>query len=94
MKDVSKSPSPSVLLALTKICIELEMYSQALEILQTVFATDDEEVEAWYLQGWCFVLMSEQVTQNGVKIEELGREELAQDARDCLETCRQVSYLS
>jgi hypothetical protein len=57
------------------------MYGEALEIIQMVFEVDDEEVEGWYLQGWCFVLLG----------EGLGREEVKQDARDCLETCRIVS---
>jgi len=71
-----------------------------------VFAVDDEEVEGWYLQGWCFVLMAERVKESGGKIggagaggevskgegedEELGWEDLARDARDCLETCRNL----
>jgi hypothetical protein len=89
--DDARSASPAVLLSLTRIFLELALYEGALEILQVVFAQDDEEVEAWYLQGWCFVLMAEQVKEGGLKLEELGWEELAQDARDCLETCRGVS---
>ena len=69
------------------------MYSQALEILQAIFAADDEEVEAWYLQGWCFVLMAEKAKESGEKIEDLEWQELAQDGRDCLESCRQVSMI-
>jgi hypothetical protein len=57
-----------------------------------VIAADDEEVEAWYLQGWCSVLMAEQMKESGEKVEELDWRELAQDARDCLETCRTVCH--
>jgi len=100
-EDDARSASPAVLLSLTRIFIELALYDTALEILQVVFAVDDEEVEGWYLQGWCFVLMAEQARESGVKMKigggdgadeeaELGWEELARDARDCLETCRNL----
>ena len=53
-------------------------------------ASDDEEVEAWYLEGWCFFLMAEQAREQGGKLDELTWEELARDSRDCLETCKTV----
>jgi predicted negative regulator of RcsB-dependent stress response len=91
--DDTKSAPPAALLSLTRTFIELGLYTQALENLQTVLATDDEEVEAWYLQGWCFVLMAEQARETGEKVEELGWQELAQDARDCLESCQMVNAI-
>ncbi len=51
-------------------------------------ASDDQDVEAWYLEGWCFYLMAEQAKETSSKIEELSWEELAKDARDCLENCQ------
>lgn len=56
-------------------------------------ASDDEEVEAWYLEGWCFFLMAEQVREQGGNLDELTWEELARDSRDCLETCKTVRSL-
>jgi hypothetical protein len=56
-------------------------------------ASDDEEVEAWYLEGWCFFLMAEQAREHGGKLDELTWEELARDSRDCLETCKTVRSL-
>ena len=53
-------------------------------------AVDDQEVEAWYLEGWCFFLMAEQAQESGGKLDELTWQELAKDARDCLETCQTV----
>ena len=56
-------------------------------------ASDDQEVEAWYLEGWAFYLMAELAhdSPNGkLEGEDLTWEELAKDARDCLETCRNV----
>jgi len=60
-------------------------------VLQAVFAADDEEVEAWYLQGWCFVLMGEHIKASSEPIKDLDLGELAQDARDCLDTCQRVN---
>lgn len=54
-------------------------------------ASDDQDVEAWYLEGWCFFLMSEQAQENGGTLDELTWQELAKDSRDCLETCQVVS---
>jgi len=56
-------------------------------------STDDQEVEAWYLEGWCFYLMAEQARENGGTLDELTWQELAKDSRDCLETCQVVSLL-
>jgi hypothetical protein len=61
--------------------------------LQGIMASDDEEVEAWYLEGWCFFLMTEQAREHGGKLDELTWEELARDSRDCLETCKAVRSL-
>ena len=73
-----------------KLFLELALYTPALLVLQGVMAADDQEVEAWYLEGWCFFLMAEQAKGNGGKLDELTWEELARDARDCLETCQVV----
>ena len=53
-------------------------------------AADDEEVEAWYLEGWCFFLMAEQAHETSGTFDEVPWEDLARDARDCLETCQMV----
>lgn len=53
-------------------------------------STDDQDVEAWYLEGWCFYLMAEKAKETGGTLDELTWEELAKDSRDCLETCQVV----
>jgi hypothetical protein len=78
-------------LALVKLFIELALYSPALLVLQGIMSTDDQEVEAWYLEGWCFYLMAEQARESGGTLDGLAWEELAKDSRDCLETCQVVS---
>jgi hypothetical protein len=67
------------------------MFKEALIVLTGVIATDDQEVEAWYLEGWCFMLMGEDAKEHEKEVEGLSWKELAQDARDCLDTCVSVS---
>lgn len=83
-------PPIPVRLSLVKLLIELSLFTPALLVLHGVMASDDQDVEAWYLEGWCFFLMSEQAKESGGKLDDLTWEELANDARDCLETCQIV----
>ncbi|KII90009.1 hypothetical protein PLICRDRAFT_108697 [Plicaturopsis crispa FD-325 SS-3] len=85
--DDSRLPPIATRLALVKLFLELALFTPALLVLHGVMAADDQEVEAWYLEGWCFFLMAEQARESGEKIDDLSWEELARDARDCLETC-------
>ena len=91
--DDPKMPPIASRLNLTKLFIELSLFTPALMALQGIMASDDEEVEAWYLEGWCFFLMAEQAREHGGKLDELTWEELARDSRDCLETCKTVRLL-
>ena len=93
LSDVARAPSPSVLIALVRLSLELSLFNQALEVLITIFETDDEEIEAWYLQGYCFVLMAQQARESDGEYKDMEWQKLAQDARDCLETCRSVRRL-
>ncbi|KAF8312478.1 TPR-like protein [Clavulina sp. PMI_390] len=86
--DDPRYPPISSQLSLARRFLELSLFSQALLLLQNILGMDDEEVDAWYLQGWCFFLMAQKVKETGEKIEDLGWSELAQDARDCLEACK------
>jgi hypothetical protein len=79
---------------LVKLFLELSLYTPALLVLHGVMASDDQEVEAWYLEGWCFFLMSEEAQESGGKLDELTWQELARDARDCLETCQVVRIVN
>jgi hypothetical protein len=89
--DPNLPPIPTRL-GLVKLFIETSLYTPALLVLHGVMASDDQEVEAWYLEGWCFFLMSEEAQVNRGKLDELSWQELARDARDCLETCQVVSF--
>lgn len=70
--------------------LELSLFAPALLVLHGVMSSDDQEVEAWYLEGWCFFLMSEEAQEKGGTLEDLTWQELGQDARDRLETCQMV----
>ncbi|EPT05567.1 hypothetical protein FOMPIDRAFT_1155364 [Fomitopsis schrenkii] len=84
--DARLPPIPSRL-SLVKLFLELSLFSPALLVLQGIMAVDDQEVEAWYLEGWCFFLMAEQAQESGGTLDGFTWQELAKDARDCLETC-------
>jgi len=83
-------PPLPVRLSLTRLFLELSLYMNALEILTGVLATNDEEVEGWYLEGWCFFLMAEQARESMVNVGQLTWEEIARDARNCLEICQNL----
>jgi hypothetical protein len=91
--DDSRLPPLASRLNLTKLFLELSLFTPALMVLQGIMAADDEEVEAWYLEGWCLFLMAEQAREQGEQLDGLTWEELARDSRDCLETCRTVRSL-
>ncbi|EKM78886.1 hypothetical protein AGABI1DRAFT_121265 [Agaricus bisporus var. burnettii JB137-S8] len=87
--DDPELPPISSRLSLVKLFLELELYTPALLVLQGIMSTDDQEVEAWYLEGWCFFLMSESAKEaESGKLDDISWEELAKDSRDCLETCK------
>ncbi|KAJ7593135.1 hypothetical protein C8J56DRAFT_1162084 [Mycena floridula] len=88
--DDPKVPPIPTRLALVKLFLELSLFTPALLVLHGVMSSDDEEVEAWYLEGWCYLLMSEQAQENGGTLDELPWQDLAKDSRDRLETCQML----
>ena len=46
-------------LSTAKLCIELELYEEALNVLETLLAEDDGDAEIWYLLGWTYYLTQE-----------------------------------
>ncbi|KJA19477.1 hypothetical protein HYPSUDRAFT_889629 [Hypholoma sublateritium FD-334 SS-4] len=84
--DDPKLPPIPVRLALVRLFLELSLYTPALLVLHGITSSDDQEVEAWYLEGWCFYLMAEQAQESGGTLDELTWQELGKDSRDCLET--------
>lgn len=91
--DDPRLPPVPTRLASVKLFLELDLYEPALLVISDVMAVDDQEVEAWYLEGWCFFMMTEQAVDNGGTFNELTWEQLGKDGRDCLETCQSVNTL-
>ncbi|KAF7966534.1 hypothetical protein HWV62_38058 [Athelia sp. TMB] len=95
-KDIEDPSDPrlpplATRLSVVRLFLELSLFSPALLVLHGIMASDDQDVEAWYLEGWCFFLMAEEAKdREGGKLDELGWEELARDALDCLETCQML----
>lgn len=81
-------------MALVKLFLELSLYTPALLVLHDIMSADDQDVEAWYLEGWCFYMMAEQAQESGGTLDDLTWQELGKDSRDCLETCQVVSSSS
>ncbi|KAJ3503618.1 hypothetical protein NMY22_g18188 [Coprinellus aureogranulatus] len=75
--DDPKLPPIPTRLSLVKLFIELSLYTPALLVLHGIMSTDDQDVEAWYLEGWCFYLMAEKAKETGGTFDELTWEELA-----------------
>ncbi|KAH7884753.1 hypothetical protein F5I97DRAFT_1891871 [Phlebopus sp. FC_14] len=78
-----------------KLLLECGAYPDALSLLEGVLATDDANVEGWYLMGWAWWLIAERRKEGDVTVshglsgegEEMEWQDMARDARDCLETC-------
>lgn len=91
-------------IARAKLLLECSAYPDALSLLEGVLATDDANVEGWYLMGWTWWLLAERKKDGNVDAavglgeDEDGREmewqDMARDARDCLETCQTVGGFS
>ncbi|KAG6333530.1 hypothetical protein ID866_5555 [Astraeus odoratus] len=93
--------SVPVRISRTKLLLECCAYSDALSLLEGILATDDSNVEGWYLMGWTWWLLAER-TKGGDSSalqclsddgECLEWQDMARDSRDCLETCRTL-YIS
>ena len=92
LTDHPNVPPLPTRLSLVKLFLELSLFTPALAVLHGVMSSDDQEVEAWYLEGWCYFLMAEQTKESGAStFEDMTWEEMAQEARDRLEMCKLVN---
>ncbi|KIJ14465.1 hypothetical protein PAXINDRAFT_12828 [Paxillus involutus ATCC 200175] len=81
-----------------KLLLECGAHADALSLLEGVLATDDANVEGWYLMGWAWWLLAERRKEGdptvaiglGEEGEQLEWQDMARDARDCLETCQML----
>lgn len=88
-------------LALTRLQLELELYTEALEVLRGIREEDEEDVEGAYLEGWAWYLRGEKAGEAGLlesssdlaEGEEAvpGKKECWEEARESLSVCEIVS---
>ena len=57
-------------ISLARLLMEVEIEGRALGVLERLIGEDDQSVEAWYLGGWCQVLLVEKLDQVEVEKEE------------------------
>jgi hypothetical protein len=88
--DHPKVPPIPSRLSLVRLLLEVSLFAPALVVLQGIISADDEEVEAWYLDGWCYFLMAEQSREDGGSFDDMTSQELAQEACNRLERCKLV----
>jgi len=72
----AKIPTYEARLSLVKLLLEVEVYSQALEVLETIQREDEENVELWYLYTCSYYHSSDEA-----------KEENWKNARECAEMC-------
>ncbi|KAF8840186.1 hypothetical protein BDN67DRAFT_968893 [Paxillus ammoniavirescens] len=85
-------------IARAKLLLECGAHADALSLLEGVLATDDANVEGWYLMGWAWWLLAERRKEGdptvaiglGEEGDQLEWQDMARDARDCLETCQML----
>ncbi|KAG8858791.1 hypothetical protein FRB96_004928 [Tulasnella sp. 330] len=87
------APSTEDRLSLAKLFLELEAYPLSFAGVQSVLADNDQDVEAWYLQGLGYWEISNALAAGkvvaGVKETTTSRE-VMQIARNCLGTCKEL----
>jgi tetratricopeptide (TPR) repeat protein len=77
----STTPSYQERINLVKLLLEVEMYSKALEVLETLQREDEEHVELWYLYACAYYHDSEE-----------SKEENWKNANECAEMCLKLMH--
>ncbi|CAG8497987.1 12947_t:CDS:2, partial [Ambispora leptoticha] len=83
--DNAIMPTYAARISLVKLLLELSQYNRALTVLEGLQKEDDEMIELWYLYGWSYYCMGEDASNDEEKSSNW------EDARDCLNTCKQLS---
>jgi predicted Zn-dependent protease len=59
-------PDFATRISLSRLLMEAELESNAMDVLERLVSEDDESVEAWYLGGWCQHLIAKKTEQGDV----------------------------
>lgn len=62
-------PDFATRISLSRLLMEADLESNALDVLERLVSEDDESVEAWYLGGWCQHLIAKKTEQGDVSSE-------------------------
>jgi len=62
----SAIPDFATRISLSRLLMEAELESNAMDVLERLVSEDDESVEAWYLGGWCQHLIAKKTEQGDV----------------------------
>lgn len=62
----SSVPDFATRISLSRLLMEAELESNAMDVLERLVLEDDESVEAWYLGGWCQYLIAKKTEQGDV----------------------------
>jgi tetratricopeptide (TPR) repeat protein len=83
-------------ISLSRLLMEAELESEAMDVIERLTLEDDQSVEAWYLGGWCLNLQAEKMesrppaASNGEQLSESDqqqrRENTLRDSRRWLNT--------
>jgi hypothetical protein len=74
--------------------LELSLFSQAMEVLESLRIENDEDPEVFYLEGWAWGLVAEALDLNTLSepIEGIETsEDCLQESKKALERCLKVS---
>lgn len=80
--DHEARPDFATRVSLSRLLMEVEAEMEALAVLELLVREEDESVEAWYLGGWCQVLLSQ---KEG--LAENDKQKLQEQATTWLNTC-------
>lgn len=72
-------------ISLARLLMEVQMEARAMNVLERLVAEDDQSVEAWYLGGWCQVLLAEKLVD-----DDTGKRDKQNGAREWLKNCLKV----
>lgn len=62
----SSVPDFATRISLSRLLMEAELETSAMDVLERLVLEDDESVEAWYLGGWCQHLIAKKTEQGDV----------------------------
>lgn len=78
-EDEGTLPDFATRISLVRLLMDVGMEQEAVQVCERLVSEDDESVEAWYLNGWGWVLLAEKTQDDDecLKLKKSARESLA-----------------